>query len=193
MLDPIPAWILNKCIKELTPVLTTICNLSLACAEFSDSLKLAFVTPLIKKLTLDCEILKNYRPVSNLSFISKLIERIVCSQFIEHLKANGLQELYQSAYKQFHSTETALLRVHNDLLNSVDKSGGAILVLLDLSAAFDTIDHDKLLNLLNVSFGVKYSALKWIKSYLSNRKQSVLINGKKSEELHNVMVPLKKS
>ena len=106
------------------------------------------MSPLIKKLTLDCEILKNYRPVSNLSFISKLTERIASLQFIEHLKSNGLYEIYQSAYKQFHSTETALLRVQNDLLKSVDESGGAILVLLDLSAAFDTIDHEKLLKLL---------------------------------------------
>ena len=135
-------------------MLTSICNLSLSCAEFSDSLKIAFVTPLIKKLTLDCEILKNYRPVSNLSFLSKLIERIVSTQFIDHLKSNGLYEVYQSAYKQFHSTETALLRVQNDLLKAVDESGGAILVLLDLSAAFDTIDHGKLLTLLKSSFGV---------------------------------------
>ena len=106
------------------------------------------------------------------------------SQFIEHLKSNGLYEIFQSAYRQFHSTETALLRVQNDLVKSVDESGGAILVLLDLSAAFDTIDHDNLLNLLNTSFGIQGTALDWIKSYLSDRKQSVLINGKTSEELN---------
>ena len=182
--DPIPAWVLNECKQELTPVLTKICNLSLACADFSDSLKVAFVSPLIKKITLDCEILKNYRPVSNLSFVSKLIERIVCSQFIDHLKENGLHEIFQSAYKQFHSCETALTRVQSDILTAVDQNGGAILVLLDLSAAFDTIDHDRLVNLLDTGFGVRGSALDWIKSYLSNRKQSVLINGKTSEELN---------
>ena len=122
--------------------------------------------------------------MSNLSFLSKLIERIACSQFIDHLKSNGLHEIYQSAYKQFHSTETALLRVQNDLLKSVDESGGAILVLLDLSAAFDTIDHDKLLSLLNTNFGIQGSALQWIKSYLSDRSQSVLINGETSETLN---------
>ena len=184
VLDPIPTWLLKKCIDELVPVLTTVCNLSLSCADFSDSLKLSFVIPLIKKITLDCEILKNYRPVSNLSFLSKLIERIVSSQFIDHLKLNGLYEIYQSAYKQFHSTETALLRVQNDLLRSVDESGGAILILLDLSAAFDTIDHEKLLALLNTTFGIQGSALKWINSYLSDRSQSVLINGETSEKLN---------
>ena len=184
VLDPTPTWLLKNCIDELAPALTTICNLSLSCAEFSDALKSAFVTPLIKKLTLDCEILKNYRPVSNLSFISKLIERIVSTQFIDHLKSNGLYEIYQSAYRQFHSTETALLRVQNDLLKSVDESGGAILVLLDLSAAFDTIDHDKLFKLLNTSFGIQGAALEWIKSYLSDRKQCVLIDGVTSDEFN---------
>ena len=121
--------------------LPTITNLSLACAYFSPSLKLAFVSPLIKKLTLDSEILKNYRPVSNLSFVSKLIEKIVCSQLISHLSKHGLYERFQSAYREHHSTETALLRVQNDLLMAVDEHGGALLVLLDLSAAFDTIDH----------------------------------------------------
>ena len=180
-LDPVPTWLLKQCIDELTPALTTITNLSLSCAEFSDTLKLAFVTPLIKKIILDCEILKNYRPVSNLSFLSKLIERIVCSQLVEHLQSNGLYEVFQSAYRQFHSTETALLRVQNDLLQAVDEHGGAVLVLLDLSAAFDTIDHVKLLNLLQNSFGIQGNSLNWFKSYLSDRTQSVLINGKKSK------------
>ena len=182
-LDPVPTWLLKQCTDELVPVLTTITNLSLACADFSDTLKVAFVTPLIKKITLDCEILKNYRPVSNLSFLSKLIERIVCTQLVSHLKANGLYEIFQSAYREFHSTETALLRVQNDLLISVDETGGVILVLLDLSAAFDTIDHDKLLKLLSERFGIRGSALEWIRSYLSNRKQSVLIHGERSDEL----------
>ena len=90
---------------------------------------------------------KNYRPVSNLSFISKLVECIVCVQLVEHLKTNNLYEIFQPAYRQLHSTETALLRVQNDLLQAIDNKGGAISVLLDLSAAFDTIDHQKLLNL----------------------------------------------
>ena len=150
----------KQCQDQLTPVLTTIVNASLSCAEFPTELKKAFLTPLIKKIILDCEIFKNYRPVSNLSFISKLVERVVCVQLVEHLKSNNLYEIFQSAYRQLHSTETALLRVQNDLLQAVDNEGGAILVLLDLSAAFDTIDHQKLLNLLNQSFGIRGVALK---------------------------------
>ena len=180
-LDPVPTWLLKQCQDQLVPVLTCIVNASLSCADFPKELKKAFLTPLIKKLTLDCEILKNYRPVSNLSFISKLIERIVCVQLIEHLEANGLYELFQSAYRQLHSTETALLRVQNDLLQAVDTEGGAILVLLDLSAAFDTIDHQKLLNLLDRSFGIKGSALKWFESYLKERTQTVQVGAAKSK------------
>ena len=113
-LDPIPTWLLKQCQDQLAPVLTTVVNGSLSCAEFPTELKKAFLTPLIKKIILDCEIFKNYRPVSNLSFISKLVERVVCVQLVEHLKTNNLHEIFQSAYRQLHSTETALLRVQND-------------------------------------------------------------------------------
>ena len=181
-LDPIPTWLLKQCEDQLIPVLTLIINASLSTAEFSDELKKAFVTPLIKKAILDCEILKNYRPVSNLSFLSKLIERIVCVQLIDHLKNNDLYEVFQSAYRQLHSTETALLRVQSDLLNAVDSHGGAILVLLDLSAAFDTIDHDILLDILSTSFGVRGDVLQWFSSYLKDRSQTVQIGSSFSEE-----------
>ena len=180
-LDPIPTWLLKQCEEQIIPVLTLIVNVSLETAEFSDELKKAFVTPLIKKALLDCEILKNYKPVSNLSFVSKLLERIVCVQLVDHLKVNGLYEVFQSAYRQLHSTETALLRVHNDLLQAVDSHGGAILVLLDLSAAFDTIDHAKLLNILNTSFGIHGSALNWFSSYLKDRTQTVQIGSSVSK------------
>ena len=174
-LDPIPTWLLKQCQDQLAPVLTTIVNASLSCAEFPTELKKALLTPLIKKIILDCEIFKNYRPVSNLSFNSKLVERVVCVQLVEHLKTNNLYEIFQSAYRQLHSTETALLRVQNDLPQAVDNEGGAILVLLDLSAAFDTIDNQKLLNLLNQSFGIRGVALKWFGTYLKHRTQTVQI------------------
>ena len=174
-LDPIPTWLLKKCEDQLAPVLTLITNTSLSCVEFSDELKQAFVTPLLKKAILDSEILKNYRPVSNLSFLSKLIERIVCVKLVDHLKANKLYEVFQSAYRQLHSTESALLRVQNDILQAIDTHGGAILVLLDLSAAFDTIDHTKLLHVLDTQFGVRGEVLQWFRSYLENRSQTVQI------------------
>ena len=131
--------------KSLFTVTHTLFFIS--CAYFTPELKRTFVTPLIKKLILDCEIFKNYRPVSNLPFVSNLIERISCAQLVDHLKENDLYEIFQSAYRQLHGTDTALIQVQNDKLQTVDSEGGAILVLLDLNAAFDTIDHQKLLHL----------------------------------------------
>ena len=157
-------------------------NTSLPCAEFPKEFKRAFLTLLIKKIILGREILKNYRPVSNLSFLSKLIERIVCVQLVNHLDKNGLYEIFQSAYRQLHSTETALLRVQNDILQAVDSRGGAILVLLDLRAAFDTIDHEKLIRTLYTYCGIEGDPLKWFLSYLKGRVQSVQIGSTFSRE-----------
>ena len=102
------------------------------------------VKPPLKKPPLDKNILKSSRPVSNLSFVNKLIEKVVVKQLDDHLKLNDLSETYQSAYRPSHSTETALLRVSNDILQAVDNWKAACLVLLDLSAAFDTTDHQTL-------------------------------------------------
>ena len=98
----------------------------------------------IKKQCLDPEILKNYRPVANLSFISKIIEKAIATQIHDHLINNDIVDNFQSAYKAGHSCETALLRVYNDIVTTIGRGNGAMLVLLDLSAAFDTIDHDNL-------------------------------------------------
>ena len=133
----------------------------------------------LKKSNLDPENLKNYRPVSNLPFLSKLLERIVLSQLLHHLKTNHLLEPFQSAYRKSHSTETALLRVVNDLLQVSDKGKVSILSLLDLSAAFDTIDHDILFSRLSCTFGCAATVLDWFKSYLHDRTQSV-VNGIRS-------------
>ena len=181
-LDPIPTSILKLCLDELTPVLTLIVNTSLEFADFSPELKRAFILPLLKKAILDCEILKNFRPVSNISFLSKLIERIVCVQLVDHLKINHMYGVYQSAYRQLHNpTETALLCVQNDLLQAVDTHGGAILVLVDLSAAFDTIDHHCLLHILESSFGIQGNVLAWFQPYLTGRTQAVHIKKCTSE------------
>ena len=180
-LDPCPTWLLKQCQDVLAPVITSIVNLSLTEHEVPPVLKEALITPLLKKPTLDQELLKNYRPVSNLPFISKLIERVVAIRLQNHMQENGLGEVLQSAYKAGHSTETGLLRVQNDLLQTVDSDGAAVLVLLDLSAAFDTIDHAILLNLLQSRIGIAGDALLWFRSYLSGRQQSVIINGVTSE------------
>ena len=152
-------------------------NESLASGTVSPSYKHDVVTPLLKKASLSSEDLKNFRPVSNLPFLSNILEKVVSLQLRDHLSKNGLYEIYQSAYRQFHNTETALLKVQNDLLCEAEKGKISILALLDMSAAFDTIDHSILIERLNKSFGISGIALQWFESYLSGRTQSVLVQG----------------
>ncbi len=180
-LDPVPTWIVRDCLEDVLPVLTKIINLSLQLGDVCDSLKHAIIKPLLKKMGLEL-IEKNYRPVSNLTYISKLVERAVAQQLLDHLKDNNLMDIYQSAYRMFHSTETALLRVRNDLLMEMDKRNVAMLVLLDLSAAFDTIDHEILLRRMSERCGIKDTALAWFASYISNRTQAVQINNNYSSK-----------
>jgi hypothetical protein len=180
-LDPLPAVLLSGCIHTLLPAITDIINTSLSTGIFPDSLKPAFVRPLLKKNNLDPNELKNYRPVSNLSFLSKLLERIVLHQLSEHLSVHSLLPNLQSAYRPQHSTETALLRITSDLRNAMDNGEVSALVLLDLSAAFDTIDHNILIQRLRDTFGIHSSALSWFQTYLRDRTQTVAIDAHLSE------------
>ena len=120
-IDPMPTWLLKLCLDELLPIFTKI--------------------DLYWKKRLDQNSLKNYRPVSNLPFISKILEKVVDMCLEQHLTINNLHEEHQSVYRKFHSTETALLEVQNDVLQSLDQNNVTIMVLLDLSAAFNTIDQ----------------------------------------------------
>ena len=176
-LDPLPTFLLKECLDELTPVITTIVNSSLSTGIVPKDLKKAIITPLLKKPTADCDVLSNYRPVSNLAYISKLLEKVVSIQLATYKHQNNLNEKFQSAYRLGHSTETALLRVQNDILSSIDCGQCVFLVLLDLSAAFDTVVHEFLIARLYSRFGIKDNAIKWIKSYLTERVQSVHTGG----------------
>ena len=155
--------------------------MSIENGQFADVLKSAQITPLLKKPNLDCEILKNYRPVANLKFLAKTIERVCASQINDYLSSNNLCSKMQSAYRSCHSIETALLRVYNDLLLAVDQGNEAVLILLDYSAAFDTISHNVFLDRLFHRYGVSGSALNWFKTYFTNRTQSVVINNSLSK------------
>ena len=135
----------------------------------------AHVTPILKKSSLDKEIFKNYRPVSNLNFISKILERVVAVQLQTHLDEAGLMTAFQSAYRKQHSTKSALLNIHNDILLNMAKGSVTALALLNLSAVFDTINHTILLYRLNVYYGISELALGWFKSYLSGRTHSVKV------------------
>ena len=133
------------------------------------------MTPLLKKSTLDREVLKNYRPVSNLNFVSKVLERVVSSQLLSHLDESCLLTGFQSAYRRFHSTESALLNIQDDLFLNMSEGSTTALTLLHLSAAFDTIDHSILFHRLYECYGINGLALSWFKSYLSDRTQSVKV------------------
>ena len=139
--------------------------------------KQALVTPLIKKKTLCRNEFKNYRPISNLSFLSKILEKIVAKRLNAHIEEHLLSNHVLSAYKRFHSTETALLKIHNDIICNMDNGKVTALTLLDLSAAFDTIDHSTLLERLHVHFDTSGTVFQWFKSYISNRQKRVHIDG----------------
>ena len=180
-LDPLPASLIEDYLPELIPAVTAIVNTSLQSGVFPARLKEALVTPLLKKTNFDVDDLKNFRPVSNLPFLGKVIERAAINQLQCYIKENGLYTKNQSAYRQFHSVETAIVRVLNDLLLAVDDHGEAVLVLLDLSAAFDTVDHDILLTRLSARYGITGTAHQWFATYLKNRQQSVIIGGEVSD------------
>jgi hypothetical protein len=134
------------------------------------------VVPLIKKKNLDRNVLENYHPVSNLSFLSKIVERAVYKQINDHLELNNLADPMQSAYRYHHSTESALLCVLDYVYSSCDNNQVTLLVLLDLSAAFDTVDHD-ILSIQLQKYGITLQCHEWIMSYLSHRTQAINING----------------
>ena len=115
LLDPWPTFLVKECLDILVPSITKLVNCSLSEGVVPTDFKKAVVTPLIKKSSLSPDDLKNYRPVSGLCFISKLVERVVASQLNDYVCSNGLENVKQSAYKLGHSTETALLSIKNDV------------------------------------------------------------------------------
>ena len=180
-LDPIPTWLLKLYLPELLLILTKIVNTSMETSHVPKSFKSSHVRPLLKKENLDANTLKNYRPVSNLPFVPKVLEKLVSSHIEEHLTVNNLHEEHQSAYRKHHSTETALIKVQNNILQSLDQNEVAVLVLLDLSTAFDTMDNETLLHRLEHQFGISDKSLSWMRSCLTDSYQTVCIDGNMSK------------
>ena len=143
---------------------TNIVNASLVCGHIPQTLKLAVIKPVIKKPNLDVNVLSNYRPISNLPFLSKVLEKAISKQLCSFLHPNHILEVFQSGFRPFHSTETALVKVLNDLLLASDSGYISVLMLLDLSAAFDTVDHLILLDRLENLVGICGQALSWFRS-----------------------------
>jgi len=145
-LDAIPARILKEAIDIVGPFLVTFMNSCLSLGTVPTALKHAIVRPLLKKPSLDPTILSNFRPISHLPFLSKLMEKLVFSQLQSHLQLHIISDKFQSGFRSRHSTESALLRVHDDILGALDSKSSVVLVLLDLTAAFDTVDHSILIS-----------------------------------------------
>ena len=181
-LDPMPSQLVSQC-EALLPVITFMLNSSLQGGIFPANWKEALVFPLLKKHGLDIAF-KNFRPVSNLPFTSKLAEKAVFNQIHEHMTTYKLYPTTQSAYRKSHSTETALLRIKNDILLAMNKQHVTILVLLDLSAAFDTVDHGVMLETLSSKLGICGSSLDWFSSYLHGRSQRVSVRDCISEKFN---------
>ena len=180
--DILPGPVMDKSIDTLLPYLTKLVNLSLSTGSF-DGLKEAVVRPLFKNGATDCNDFSSYRPVSNLTFISKLVERVVHARLQQHMNSINYTCKTQFGYKKFHGTETLLLKLYNDILVGLDSKSGVVLVLIDLSAAFDTVDHNKLINILSKQLKIRGTALKWFRSYLTRRSQQVIIDNHLSEPL----------
>ena len=169
-LDPMPTQLLKQNIEIVLPTITKKINIPLLEGKFTTNLKEALLRSLLKKMGLET-ILSKYCPVSNLSYISKLIEMAACDQIVHLAESSGSTELMQSAYRAGHSCKTALLKVKTDILHAMDNHEVICLVMLDLSVAFDTVSHFLHLNRLEHHFGIKGKKLHWIKYYLVQQTQ----------------------
>ncbi len=176
ILDPIQSKQLKEVLPEVIDHLLAFINLSLSLGYVPKTFKLGVINPLIKKTQLDHKYLVNYRPISNLPFMSKILEKVVSSQCYSFLKKKYICEDFQSGFSPSHCTETALIRLTNDLLLSSDHGCISIIVLLDLNAVFDTIDNNILLNGLENFVCISGSELAWLKSYLSDCHQFLAVN-----------------
>ena len=174
-LDPIPTRLLKRCCPVLSSVIMTIINLSLHSGHVPTSLKCSIISPRLKKSTLSSSEFNNFRPIANLSYVSKVLERAAVLQLQEHLEIHTLHAPSQSAYRKGYSVETATVRVHNDVTQALDRQEEVIIVLIDFSSAFDTIDHATLFNRLTLQFGISGNVLNWIKSYLTDRSHTVSV------------------
>jgi len=189
-LDVLPTSVLKSCADVFTPIITRLANMSLQEGKFPSSYKRAQVLPLLKKSGLDKSTPANYRPISNLSTVSKVLERLVLARLRPHLLGSANFSEYQSAYRKGHCTETALLEILDGVYTAADGKQVTVLVGLDLSAAFDTVSHTILIERLHTEFGVTGKPLSWLKSYLGDRSQFVKLGDHQSSDVSlNVGVP----
>lgn len=180
-LDKWPTSILKRALPEIIGIVEKIINMSLKNGVFVKQWKKAVIRPLLKKLGAD-PILSNYRPVSNLAFLGKLLEKCALYHINNHCKEHNLLPDYQSAYRENFSCETALVKLTNDILWSMERGRVTSLVAIDLSAAFDTVDYEVMDRVLEVKFGLKKTVSSWISTYLQPRTCRVNVGDSYSAE-----------
>ena len=180
--DPVPVNVLKGSLDVFVPIWRDLVNLSLRTGSI-ECLKSSAVIPTIKEMDdiMDKDMYKNYRPVSNLLFLEKLTERVVAVRLEKQMTDNQLHSEEANGYKGGHSTELLMTKIVNDLLINCDEKKPTIVLLLDLSAAFDTVDQEKLLEILKNEIGIVGIALEWFRSFLTERTQRVKINDAYSE------------
>ena len=181
-LDVTPTGIIKSFSDPLAPAITIIVNKSLETGTVPSSFKNGIVIPCLKKPTLDNSDKHSFRPVTNLVNVSKLLEKVISKQLVTHLNDNNLLPSSQSAYRKNFSTETSLLSLTNKVLQNLDKGRCTLLVTLDISAAFDTVDHQTLLKRYSQYFGLSGTVLSWMESYLSGRSQLIQVGSATSNE-----------
>ena len=180
--DFLPSEILKENVDIFYHVLCELVNLSLSSGSM-DGLKIADIIPSIKSLGLDPNKFMNYRPISNLSFLGKLIERVILKRLNEHMLELDMHIPEQSAYKKNHSTETIMVKIVNDLLIAFDSRSATVILMLDLSAAFDTVSHKKLLWILHNEIKIGGKAYQWFESYLKGRAQHIRLGSVVSDDI----------
>lgn len=178
--DPLPAYLLRSSIEQLAPSMLHLVNTSLATGSM-EGMKDSIIVPILKKDGLDLDELSNYRPVCGGLYVDKLIQKSVLVQLNDYMTFYDLHIPYQSGYKSNHSCETVLLSILDSILLHLDEGSCCLVLLLDLSAAFDTVDLDKLISILSDDLGLGGTVLEWFKSFLYGRKQATSVNGCRSE------------
>ena len=175
--DNLNAKYLKISASVIAPILTHIFNCSFNSNKFPKSFKLAKVIPIYKKG--DKHDKNNYRPISILPIISLILERHVCQHLKAYLENNKLFYHRQSGFRENHSCQTALIKLLDDWISAIDKNEIVGTLFLDLSKAFDLVNHDILLRKLSM-YGLHNNAIDWFKSYLNSRIQKTFISGEQS-------------
>ena len=190
VLDPVPTSVAKQTFVSWCDHFLNLANSSFERGTFPDFFKTAVIKPNLKKPNLDTELPRSYRPIANTLFFSKSLERLAADQLKEYLENYKLLDVQQSAYRAGHSTETCLIKTFNDILLQLNSNKKQLILGLDLSAAFDTIDHDIFGWVLENRFNIRGKCKSWIMSYISKRKQKVQIgNCLSAEEIVDFGVP----